>query len=78
MTCREVVELMTAYLEGALPVGERARFEEHVAGCGGCAAYLEQLRASLRVVGSLASAEPVPDHLREELVHAFRDWRSKA
>ena len=74
MTCREVVELMTDYLEGALPAADRARFEEHLAGCAGCQAYLEQLRTSLRVLGALA-AQPVPEQQRRELVRAFRDWR---
>jgi anti-sigma factor RsiW len=77
MTCREVVELMTDYLEGALSTADRARFEQHLASCAGCTAYLEQLRVSLRVVGAMA-AEPVPEAQRSELVAAFRDWRSKA
>jgi anti-sigma factor RsiW len=77
MTCREVVELMTDYLEGALSTFDRTRFEQHLAGCAGCTAYLEQLRVSLRVVGALA-AEPVPEAQRAELVAAFRDWRPKA
>jgi len=77
MTCREVVELMTDYLEGALTAADRARFEEHIAGCAGCTGYLEQLRVSLRVLGALAEV-PVPEAQRRELVAAFRDWRSKA
>jgi anti-sigma factor RsiW len=80
LTCREIVELMTDYLEGALPAAERARFEEHVRGCAGCTAYLEQLRASLRVLGALAAlpaAVPVSEAQRLELVAAFRDWRSR-
>ena len=74
MTCREVVELMTDYLEGALPASVRARFEEHIAGCGGCTAYLEQLRTARRLTGALAEV-PVPDHLRDELLAAFRGFR---
>jgi anti-sigma factor RsiW len=77
MTCREVVELMTDYLEGALSASDQARFEEHIGGCAGCTAYLEQLRVSVRVLGALA-AVPVPEAQRRELVAAFRDWRSKA
>jgi anti-sigma factor RsiW len=75
MKCRDVVELMTDYLEGALSVADRARFEEHIAGCDGCRAYLEQLRETRRVAGQLAS-EPVPDSLQAEVLKAFRDWRS--
>ncbi|HVD02345.1 MAG TPA: zf-HC2 domain-containing protein [Candidatus Dormibacteraeota bacterium] len=76
MRCREVVELMTDYLEGALSAADRARFEEHLAGCPGCTAYLEQLRVSLRVLGALA-AVPVPEAQRRELLAAFREWRTR-
>lgn len=75
MKCRDVVELMTDYLEGALSAQDRARFEDHIAGCDGCRAYLEQMRETRKVAGRLAS-EPVPDALRAELLNAFRDWRS--
>ena len=76
MKCREVVELMTDYLEGALSSEDSARFEEHIAGCDGCRAYLEQMRAARRVTGRLAD-EPVPPALHDELVAAFRSWRSR-
>ena len=76
MKCRDVVELMTDYLEGALSPADAARFEEHIAGCDGCRAYLEQMRATRRLTGRLAD-ERVPDALREELVAAFRTWRSR-
>jgi anti-sigma factor RsiW len=76
MNCKQVVELMTAYLEGALSPGDRARFEEHIAGCDGCTAYLAQMRMTMRVVGRLAK-EPVPEPLQKELVDAFRSWRSQ-
>ena len=75
MRCIEVVELMTDYLEGALSPRERDRFEEHIAGCDGCRAYLTQLRVALRVMSGLA-AEPVPARIQEELVAAFRNWKS--
>jgi len=76
MRCKEVVELMTDYLEGALSREDAARFEEHIAGCDGCTAYLEQMRATRRLTGRLA-VEPVPDGLRDELVAAFRNWRRR-
>ena len=75
MKCRDVVELMTDYLEGAMSAADRARFEDHISGCDGCRAYLEQLRATRRVAGSLAS-EPVPEALQQELMNAFKDWRA--
>ncbi|HXI94967.1 MAG TPA: zf-HC2 domain-containing protein [Candidatus Acidoferrum sp.] len=75
MNCRQVVELMTDYLEGALSPVERARFDEHIAGCDGCRAYLEQLRMTRRVLGRLAD-EPVPADVERDLLEAFRSWRS--
>jgi anti-sigma factor RsiW len=75
MTCRQVVELMTNYLEGALSAIDRARFEEHIAGCDGCTAYLAQLRTARRIMGRLAD-EPVPATVEKELLEAFRSWRS--
>ena len=73
--CREMVELVTDYLEGALSRRERRRFERHIAGCDGCTAYLDQMRQTLRVVGSL-SEETIPADARDALLHAFRDWRA--
>ena len=75
MRCREMVELMTDYLEGALGPADRARFEEHIAGCDGCRGYLEQMRITMRTVGRLAE-EDIPEPLQSELLKAFRDWRS--
>ena len=76
MNCRQVVELMTDYLDGALAAEARARFEEHIAGCDGCRAYLAQLKATREVVGRLAE-ESVPKAVEDELVKAFRDWKGK-
>jgi anti-sigma factor RsiW len=73
LSCQELVELVTDYLEGALDERDRRAFEEHVAACTGCARYLEQLRATIRVTGMLT-----PDDLSLDaeaaLVQAFRDW----
>ncbi len=76
MICRDVVELMTDYLEGALSPADLARFEDHIAGCNGCSAYLEQLRKTLQVTGRIANTEPLPASLERELTAAFRDWHS--
>jgi anti-sigma factor RsiW len=74
MTCRQVVELMTDYLEGMLPATDRARFEEHIAGCDGCRAYLAQLRVTRDLVGRIAD-ETMPASVERELIEAFRNWR---
>ena len=74
LECREVVEVVTDYLEGAMPPGERLRFDHHLALCEGCQAYLEQLRTVIRVVGRPA-VDAVPPETMAGLLRAFRDWR---
>jgi len=74
LTCREMVELVTDYLEGGLSPRDRGRFEEHLVSCEGCTAYVEQMRATLRVTGSL-TAEDVEPRVRAELLRVLRDWR---
>jgi len=74
VTCNELVELVTDYLEGSMPADERARFEEHISGCEGCTAYLEQFRITIRLTGMLTEEQIAPD-ARAALLDAFRDWR---
>jgi anti-sigma factor RsiW len=70
MPCRELVELVTDYLEGQLPAAVRERVDRHLAGCDGCSAYLEQMRVTLRALGSIPE-ETISDEARETLVVAF-------
>jgi anti-sigma factor RsiW len=74
LSCREVVEILGDYLEGAMPPDDRVRLEEHLAGCDGCTAYLEQLRTTIRLSGRL-SEEAVPSQAMAPLLEAFRAWR---
>jgi anti-sigma factor RsiW len=75
LSCQELVELVTDYLEGALSVDERRRFEEHVGSCGGCGRYLEQLRETIRIAGRL-SVETIDPEAEAALLRAFRDWKT--
>jgi len=77
LTCQELVELVTDYLEGALSVEDRFRFEEHIAVCPPCRAHLWQMRETIRVLGQLTE-ESVPPRARNELLRAFRDWKQRA
>lgn len=74
LSCQELVELVTDYLEGALDERHLRAFERHIAGCDGCTRYLEQLRVTIRLTGTLT-----PDDLSREaesaLLQAFQDWR---
>ena len=74
MSCNELVELVTDYLEDAFAPAERARFEEHLAICHGCVTYVEQMRATVVAVGTLRETEISPQ-TRDELLAAFRDWK---
>ena len=75
MTCREVVELLTDYLEGVLPEPTRARVDEHLATCPDCTTYLDQLRTTIGALGRLRE-EHVPAAVLDELVKAFRGWHA--
>lgn len=75
MPCRELVQLVTDYLEGRLGEGDRARFEQHIADCGYCARYLEQMRQTIRSLGHLPE-EALTAEARTALMAAFRDWRT--
>jgi anti-sigma factor RsiW len=75
MACIELVELVTDYFEGALSEHERQRFEEHLAGCGPCVRYVEQLRTTVELSGRLDERDVAPE-LRTVLLEAFRGWRT--
>ena len=74
MVCQEVVELVSDYLEGALPRGERRRFERHLAGCPHCTEYLAQMRETIRLTGRIVPGDFTPQ-MREEFTELFRRWR---
>jgi anti-sigma factor RsiW len=73
LSCQELVELVTDYLEGALSPTERVRFEAHLAECPGCDRYVEQMRATIVLVGASADLEARPEVAA--LRDAFRDWK---
>jgi anti-sigma factor RsiW len=74
MACRDLVEVVTDYLEGRLPAADRERFDAHIAGCDACTAYLEQMRQTLTALGHIPE-ESISVEARQELLIAFRDWR---
>ena len=74
MTCRELVELVTDYLEERLPECDRVRFEAHVAECTHCVEYVAQMRRTIELLGEL-SADAIDPARELELLAAFRGWR---
>ena len=73
LTCRELVELVSDYLEGALPDAERRRFEQHLDDCPLCVDHVDQMRTTLAVLGRLDEAA-LDEPVRDGLVRAFREW----
>lgn len=75
MTCQELVELITDYLDGMLAPAERLRFEAHVRTCSGCAAYIDQMKSTIRLLGKL-SEESITAEARHDLLATFRTWKA--
>jgi hypothetical protein len=73
LTCAEVVELVTDYLEHRLSARDVERFEAHLALCDGCGHYVDQLRATIAATGRLREQD-LPFLLQERLLDAFRAW----
>jgi len=73
LTCHEVLEIVTDYLEGALTPDVEERVEAHLALCDGCARYLDQMRETIRLTGMLTE-DQIPDEQKRELLEAFRSW----
>jgi predicted anti-sigma-YlaC factor YlaD len=77
MTCKELVELVTEYLDGALSPADTARFEAHLVDCPYCRIYLDQMRRTISALGRL-SEESIALQTRDELLQIFRDWKQSA
>ena len=75
LSCRELVELVTDYLEGALSPVDTARFDDHIGRCGACSIYLEQMRQTIEVLGHLPADVLTPEAERD-LLEAFSGWRA--
>jgi anti-sigma factor RsiW len=71
--CQELVELVTAYLDGGLSRRDRRRFEAHISGCDHCTTYIEQMRETIQLTGRVTEADLEP-YAREDLLAAFRGW----
>jgi anti-sigma factor RsiW len=73
MPCRELVELITDYLDDRLSPVDRVRFDAHLAECEICRTYMDQFRQTLRALGRLPEESLSPD-VRDVLLKAFRGW----
>ena len=75
LPCQELVELVTAYLDGELDAETQARFEDHISGCSGCAAYLDQIRETIELLSTL-EMDRLSDETLAAMRRAFRTWAS--
>jgi anti-sigma factor RsiW len=76
LTCKELVELVTDYLEEMLEEEDRQRFEEHLSECAGCHTYVEQMRQTIRITRRLTEDE-IPTPAKDSLLQAFRHWKQE-
>jgi predicted anti-sigma-YlaC factor YlaD len=74
LSCKELVELVTAYVEGALAPGDRTRFDAHLVVCSGCRIYLDQMRRTIQLTGTLTEAS-ITLEAQQTLLDAFRSWK---
>ena len=74
ISCQDVVELVTGYLDQTLAPGDTSLFEQHINFCDGCDWYLDQMRITIAGVGRITEEE-VPPETREKLLTAFREWK---
>jgi len=74
LSCQDVVELVTEYLDRSLPPEEASLFEQHVNFCDGCEWYLDEMRTTITTVGRITE-EQVPRDTRDKLLAAFREWK---
>jgi anti-sigma factor RsiW len=74
--CQQVVEMVTDYLEDAMPATERRRLEHHLSGCRPCTEYLAQIRETIRLAGRVTPDDLTPA-MRTELTDLYRRWRTE-
>jgi len=77
LSCQEVVELVTEYLENTLLPERRERLETHLEDCPGCTTYVEQVRLTINMLHQLAQVSALPA-TKQELLQYFRDWKKNA
>ncbi|HWE60823.1 MAG TPA: zf-HC2 domain-containing protein [Chloroflexota bacterium] len=75
LTCQELVELVTEYLEGTLATEAKRRFEAHLASCAACTTYLAQMRQTIAMTGQLREDDLAPP-ARDKLLDLFRRWKA--
>ena len=76
LSCKELVDLVTDYMDETIPDEARAKFEQHLSECGYCNAYVQQMHLTVKLTNTLSEPEspkPAPD----ELLNIFRKWKQE-
>ena len=76
LSCKELTEVVTDYLEGTMDALERRRFEEHLSLCPACVTYIEQMKETIRHVG-ISGPVQIPSKLESDILKAFRSWNER-
>ncbi len=76
IVCQQAVELVTEYLEGSLSRRSRRRFEAHLRACPNCSAYLEQIRVTIQLTGTVEPEDLTPE-AQADISALYRRWRSE-
>ncbi len=76
LVCQQAIELLTEYLEGTLTRRQRRRLQRHLAACPNCSGYLEQIRITIRLTGSI-DADALPSDAVDDLTDLYRRWRDE-
>ncbi len=74
LTCKELADLVTEYLEGKLSPADQQRFEEHMDMCPPCRIYVDQINQTITLTGALKE-DDIPVHIQDALLDAFRAWK---
>ena len=77
MDCNELVEVVTAYLDGSLPADQRSAFEKHLEECPGCNRYLEQFRWTIALLGEMPE-ETLAVPARQRLLAEFAEFADRS
>ncbi len=75
LSCQELADLLTDYLEEALPGDVRVKFEEHLEHCGYCVAFVDQMHWTIKLTHDLGKP-PLPSPGHDDLLKLFRDWKT--
>lgn len=74
LTCQEVTEVVTDYLEGRQSLMQRLRFQMHLGMCRHCRAYLKQMKGTIDTLGTLPG-ESIPPEMSQQVLERFRSWK---